>query len=409
MILSMARRLAFGVILALALAAAPAFADVASRKDAVDAKLGQVRDKIAAAEAREGELSSEIAGLTDQIRGLEGQVGDVSTRLEVLEHDLALHREKLDRLTELFRLQTQRYTFLKRQYAAALERLNRRIVEIYQSEDVGTLDVILSAASFTDLLERLDYVNQIGSQDKVIAGDVGEAKIQIRAARSRTRKTRRVVASATRVIAVRTTQVRTLRDQLVAEQNQLASARSGKRQSLASLNETERAYASEAEELSRVSSQLAAQIQAAQAAPTRAPASRASSSSSGSVDVVPSSSGLIWPVAGPVTSGFGWRWGRMHEGVDIAAPAGTPVRAAASGIVIYAAWMGGYGNLVIVDHGGGLATAYAHLSGYALSSGSSVGQGQTVGYVGCTGHCFGDHVHFEVRVNGSAVDPMGYL
>jgi murein DD-endopeptidase MepM/ murein hydrolase activator NlpD len=118
---------------------------------------------------------------------------------------------------------------------------------------------------------------------------------------------------------------------------------------------------------------------------------------------------MIWPVSGPVTSGFGWRWGRMHEGVDIAAPSGTPIAAAASGSVIYASWMSGYGNLVVVDHGGGLATAYAHLSGYAVGAGQGVSQGQTVGYVGCTGHCYGAHLHFEVRVNGSAVDPLGYL
>jgi murein DD-endopeptidase MepM/ murein hydrolase activator NlpD len=110
-----------------------------------------------------------------------------------------------------------------------------------------------------------------------------------------------------------------------------------------------------------------------------------------------------------VTSGFGWRWGRMHEGIDIAAPFGAPIHAAAAGTVIYCGWLGGYGNLIVIDHGGGLATAYGHQSSLAVGCGTSVGQGQVVGYVGCTGHCFGPHVHFEVRVNGSPVDPLGYL
>ena len=114
-------------------------------------------------------------------------------------------------------------------------------------------------------------------------------------------------------------------------------------------------------------------------------------------------------MSGPVTSGFGWRWGRMHEGVDIGAGSGTPIVASASGTVIYAGWMGGYGNLVVIDHGGGIATAYAHQSSIAAGVGQAVAQGQVIGYIGCTGHCFGSHLHFEVRVNGAAVDPLGYL
>src|SRR6185436_17696139 len=131
--------------------------------------------------------------------------------------------------------------------------------------------------------------------------------------------------------------------------------------------------------------------------------------SGGSGGGSPSAAGFIWPVNGTLTSGFGWRWGRMHEGIDIAAPTGTPISAAASGTVIYAGWMGGYGNLVVIDHGNGLATAYGHQSSIAVGSGTYVSQGQTIGYVGSTGHSTGPHVHFEVRVNGSPVDPLGYL
>jgi murein DD-endopeptidase MepM/ murein hydrolase activator NlpD len=118
---------------------------------------------------------------------------------------------------------------------------------------------------------------------------------------------------------------------------------------------------------------------------------------------------MIWPVNGSVTSPFGWRWGRMHEGIDIAVPAGTPIRAARSGVVALAAPTGGYGNYTCINHGGGLSTCYAHQSSYAVGAGDSVGEGEVIGNVGCTGSCFGDHLHFEVRVNGSAVDPMGYL
>ena len=112
---------------------------------------------------------------------------------------------------------------------------------------------------------------------------------------------------------------------------------------------------------------------------------------------------------GPVVSGFGMRWGRMHEGIDIAAALGTPIHAAASGTVIHAGWLGGYGNLVVVDHGDGLATAYAHAFAILVAVGQQVSQGDTLSLVGSTGNSSGPHLHFEVRVNGSAVDPLLYL
>src|SRR5206468_9673767 len=98
----------------------------------------------------------------------------------------------------------------------------------------------------------------------------------------------------------------------------------------------------------------------------------------------PSAAGLIWPVNGPVTSPFGMRWGRMHEGIDIGVPSGTPIHAAAAGKVVYAGWMEGYGNLVAIDHGRGLSTAYAHQARIGPSLGQTVSQAQLIGYVGCT-------------------------
>ena len=102
----------------------------------------------------------------------------------------------------------------------------------------------------------------------------------------------------------------------------------------------------------------------------------------------------------------------MHPGIDIAVPTGTPIRAAAAGTVVFTepeSASGGYGNFTCIDHGGGLQTCYAHQESFAVSAGQQVSQGQVIGYSDCTGYCFGPHVHFEVRVNGTPVDPMGYL
>nr|XP_061810437.1 uncharacterized metalloprotease HI_0409-like [Nerophis lumbriciformis] len=118
---------------------------------------------------------------------------------------------------------------------------------------------------------------------------------------------------------------------------------------------------------------------------------------------------LSWPVRGQVTSGFGPRWGRQHNGIDVAANTGTTVASAGAGTVVSAGTQGGFGQRVVIDHGGGLTTLYAHLSSINVSRGQSVGPGTAIGAVGCTGTCTGPHLHFETRVAGIAYDPFSYL
>ena len=118
---------------------------------------------------------------------------------------------------------------------------------------------------------------------------------------------------------------------------------------------------------------------------------------------------LLLPVNGTLTSRFGQRWGRLHAGIDIAAPTGTPIAAAADGRTIYSGWMSGYGNVVVIDHGGGLSTLYGHQSRRITVVGDTVARGDTIGEVGSTGHSTGAHLHFEVRERGTPVDPIPYL
>jgi murein DD-endopeptidase MepM/ murein hydrolase activator NlpD len=386
------RRLLLSLVLLVALLAwvsTSQRAGAASNEDRIQA----LREKIAAAQAQESRLASQIGLVESQIRDLEARVGNVSNKLETLERDLALHQERLAKIKRLFDLQTERLNFLREQYSLALDALNRRLVAIYETEDVSTVDVLISAGSFSDVIDQLDYLRDLGKQDLHISTEVNRAKVRMRDERAKTAKTKRRVETITRTIAVRTAQTRTVRNRLIANRQGLSVAKTSKAAALISVRKEKTAFLREVAGLEAASNALSARLQTA---------------GSSSYDSTPSSSGLIWPVSGPVVSGFGMRWGRMHTGIDIAVGYGTPIHAAASGTVVSAGWMGGYGNLVVIDHGGGLSTAYAHQSSMAVGGGS-VSQGQVIGYVGCTGHCFGPHLHFEVRVNGSPVDPLGYL
>ena len=399
----MPRRLLTGLALACALlfaAAAAGDPGISERKAAVDSKIDRLQGKIDAARQREGVLSSQIAAVTAKIRAIQDDVDAASAKLEGLESVLALHQRKLDHLNELYRLQTRKLVFLQRQHKAAAERLNRRIVEIYTSDETEPLTVVLEAASFGDMLDQLEFLNDIGAQDAKIAREVEQAKIQVRETRNATRKTRRSVAQTTREVAARTLEQRQVRDRLAWSQRQLATAKREKNEALSETKESKAEYLHEVEGLLAQSAALSARIQAAQSAAASSPTPVVSA---------PSAAGFVWPAHGVMTSPFGWRWGRMHEGIDIAVPSGTPVVASASGTVIVAGWLGGYGNLVVIDHGNGIATAYGHNTNVTVGVGQQVAQGQLIAYSGSTGHSTGPHVHFEVRVNGSPVDPLGYL
>jgi murein DD-endopeptidase MepM/ murein hydrolase activator NlpD len=373
--------------------------DIGARKQMLDGRIDVLQKKIESARQREGVLTSEIEVVSDKIHRLQDDVDSASARLNQLEEVLALHQRKLDRLNQLYQVQTRKLVFLQRQHKAATKRLNKRIVEIYTTERTSTLTVVLESSNFSELLDQLDFLNEIGRQDEKVTREVKRAKEQMQEVRNATRKTRRQVAATTREVAARTTEQRAVRDQLAWDQRELATARRDKRATLADVREDKAHAIEHMRSLQEESATLAARIRSAQSSSVVVPGQTGE----------PSAAGFIWPVQGVLTSGFGWRWGRMHEGIDLAVPVGTPVVAAAAGTVIVAGWFGGYGNLVVVDHGNGFATAYGHNTSVTVGVGQLVAQGQLISYSGSTGHSTGPHVHFEVRVNGTAVDPLGYL
>jgi murein DD-endopeptidase MepM/ murein hydrolase activator NlpD len=384
------------LLLALGLAAPALGDDIGLKKRAVDSQIATLHQTLAVQQQKATALRGSIADVSSRIQTLETQVGDVSLRLSSLEQDLFLRRERLGKLNRLYSLQTQQFTLLQQQYRLSVDRLNERLVAIFESQDVSTLDIVLGSTSIQEALDKTNYLTRIGQEDRQVAQEVANSKRSLQQARTTTAKLRLKIEGDAHALAARASQAAEARSALLGAKGSLDSAKQQKLVALSGLSAQERAAANEIYSLQQVSAALGVQIRAAQAG-TNGPTA------------TPSSAGLIWPVSGPITSPFGWRWGGLHPGIDIGVPTGTPIHAAAAGKVIYCGWEQGYGNFVVLDNGGNLATAYAHQSAIAVACGQDVSQGQVIGYVGCTGNCTGPHLHFEVRINGNPVDPLGYL
>lgn len=395
-----------GVLAAVMLLAGTAMGDPGSDKARVDSRLGEVRTNAERATENATLLTAELSELSLAARSAQAALATEQARVTALEVSLVAEQARLALLGREVETQTARLTVLDRQYRVALRVLERHVRAIYQADSPDLISFALGATSFSELINNLDLLDRIGRQDEQIAGSFERARIELARARASTVRVRREVSLSVAAIAARTDAQRAARDRVASQSNALAAAEDEKEIALTAAREDRATFVAEAEALAAESAGLAARIQAAQNA-----AAAVTAPSSGTVSATPSSPGatLSWPVSGPVTSGFGPRWGRMHEGIDIAVGTGTPVRAAAAGTVIYAGWLGGYGNLVVVDHGGGLSTAYAHNSSFAVGEGAAIGAGTVVSLSGNTGNSSGPHVHFEVRVNGSAVDPLAYL
>ena len=391
----MGRRLLalLGLVLSLVVVAPAAADDPSDEKAAVDARIASLQADISASKAREGVLTSQLSAVVAELEDAQSAVEDAGAAVGALEAELSSARTRLDALTERLAAQTRKLERLRSEYAKAVAILEARVRAAYIDEPPDMLAFLVSASSFDEVIDNVELLTRIGRQDKRVAAQVQRARDRTAAERRATMRTKREQTATVAVIAARTDEARVARDRLAGERDRLAAVENLKQSALTDSRETREGYLHEVDSLLAQSAALAEQI-------------RGAGTTGGGQ---PSAAGLIWPCDGVVVSGFGMRWGRMHEGIDIGCAYGTPNRAAASGTVIYAGWLGGYGNLVVVDHGNGLSTAYAHASSILVSVGQTVSQGQTVSLVGSTGHSTGPHLHFEVRVNGVAVDPLPYL
>jgi murein DD-endopeptidase MepM/ murein hydrolase activator NlpD len=261
---------------------------------------------------------------------------------------------------------------------------SKRVRRIYMGERLNILQMVLQANDMASLLDRIYYHQKMVGQDKLLLKQVQTKTDLLKRQKLALDSQRTKIAGSISNIQV------------------LQRSISGKMQEEDRLRAK---YWNDAKQYERMERQLLAESSNV----TR------QLRSLGRGAVAKSTGRFMWPLQGTLTSRFGYRTHPihgtklMHTGLDIARPTGTPIQAADGGSVVFAGWRGGYGKAIIINHGGGLATLYGHLSSISVSSGQSVGKGQTIGRVGSTGYSTGPHLHFEVRSNGSPVNPMSYL
>jgi murein DD-endopeptidase MepM/ murein hydrolase activator NlpD len=371
----------------------------------LDEQIRRTEERLQAARDREGVLTADVERYGQTVRELEGRLAPLRERSSRLDSELAGLRGRLAVLDDRLAEERARLARARAALAARQEVMARRLREIYVRGEPDLILILMESGSLTAAVETVDVLEGIATRDAAIADSVSRFADETRRRRDEISAIREEVAASEARVEIAAAEARAARTEIEQRQAQLEGALAGRRELLARAAGSRRELEEEARGLQARSAELAATIRAAQEPSVSAAAPSTPSPASSPA----SSSGFIWPVRGTLTSAFGPRWGRMHEGIDIAGPSGTPIAAAAAGKVIVAGWSGGYGNLVVIDHGGGMSTAYAHNSTIAVSVGQQVGQGSVIAGMGTTGNSTGVHSHFEVRVNGSAVDPMGYL
>lgn len=286
--------------------------------------------------------------------------------------------------------------------------LQRRLVDIYESGSLGYLAVLLSAHTFSDFVERWQDIRLVIASNERAIRERKAAEERVAGMQRDLQRAQLAVAREQQAQQRAENQLSTL---AIERRNLVAIAANRRRHVAIAVATLEELSAAQEQQLEALIRERQAQLEAARQA--RRAAAGIAGSQPQHISGAPSS--FSWPVTGTITSPYGWRQNpfgggpEFHDGLDIAAPMGTTITAAASGTIIMAQWYGGYGNYVLIDHGGGISTGYGHMSAIYVSVGQHVKRGQAIGAVGSTGASTGPHVHFEVRRNGKPIDPTPWL
>lgn len=333
-----------------------------------ESKLDQIRAELDRDRAQAGNLKAEIKALEAsitklqiQLSKLDAEIAKVQARVHDAEARIADTRARMDEIE-----------------ARAID----QAVALYTSGGSDVLGTLLSSKSLAELDARAQVLGIAARENTDALIEFGRLKVQIE---------------------VQARDLFTKRRELARTQAERSELLAAQRASKSKLDDLYQRVTDEIAHLEHREGDLEAEAESLRDEILAAQAQQAVE------NLGRSAQGFIWPLNGPITSGYGPRWGTMHTGIDIDGYTGQPIVASKAGQVILSSYYSGYGNTVIIDHGGGIASLYGHMSSFNVSAGNPVAQGEVVGAVGCTGSCTGDHLHFEVRVNGNPVNPLDYL
>jgi murein DD-endopeptidase MepM/ murein hydrolase activator NlpD len=356
----------------------------ASVLDALKAKLAEINKKIFHIKTRLSKTKKEEKYAYQKLI-------ETSRRLNRTERALRENEVKIQHLQRNISYLSQDIRKKQIQLYKHQQRLEQRLVEYYkQGGRGGFLAVFLGVTDAFTVLSRSYYMREVLEEDKALFDEIKREKaiLEQQKAELESEKQKALL----------------LKHQQEENKRQIEIEKAKRSAILKDIESKRIEYERALEELERNSREIEQMLLALEKTPE------------GQKRLAhPWKGGFIYPLRGQLTSRFGMRTHpiyhitKMHTGIDLSAPSGTPIRASAGGEVVYAGWWGGYGNVVIIDHGGGISTLYAHCSAIYVRKGQSVSQGEVIAAVGSTGLSTGPHLHFEVRKNGKPVDPLGYL
>jgi murein DD-endopeptidase MepM/ murein hydrolase activator NlpD len=359
------------------------------------ARAQQLQMRLHAKRVELGEATLHYQDLQQQLNQTNAAIGEVNGRID----SLAAQQESTQRRIAWNAIQLDA---ARRSLLLHDELLKRRLVDIYEYGDLSYVDALIAARSFSEFVERWEDLRLLIAANQRAVRARKAAETRVATIEAELEGTRLQLQQQEQAQDEARSQLGSLAD----ERRNLVSLAGMRRRSVATeVAEMEDLSAAEEASLEGLILERERELESQQRAAGIA----------GGGDHSGAAGTFSWPVTGTITSPFGWRSNpfggapEFHQGLDIAAPTGTTVTAAAGGTVIMAQWYGGYGNYILIDHGGGYSTGYGHLSAIYVTTGQSVQRGQAIGAVGSTGQSTGPHLHFEVRIAGKPVDPAPRL